>query len=186
MLFGVGGSIEIRAGDDGAQTIVGRFPYESETELAPGRFERFARRSLHARSDAYLLAAHDFARPLASRESRTLTLTDADDALTFEARITPEVAATSHGRDALALLRAGLAAGLSPGFRVPMNGDAVERRGDAIVRTVNSAEVFELSIVTRAAYPQAQVEARSWAPCNPQMFIVGPRRSAADVIRWLR
>jgi uncharacterized protein len=41
------------------------------------------------------------------------------DTLIFAATITPEVAVTTHGRDAPSLLGAGLAIGLSPGFRIP-------------------------------------------------------------------
>ena len=47
------------------------------------------------------------------------TLQDSDAALKFEAIITPQIADTTHGRDALALLDSGLAIGLSPGFMIP-------------------------------------------------------------------
>jgi len=78
------------------------------------------------------------------------------------------------------MIGAGLAVGLSPGFRIPparavpdaeeveeepddgsLDEDGNPRRG-AIIRTVLSALLYELSVVTRPAYPEAQVEARNW------------------------
>lgn len=176
MLQAYGGSIECRAEADGV-TIRGRFPYSVQTELAPGRFEVMAPGALHARADTYLLAGHDFDRPLASREAGSLTLTDTAEALQFEARIAPEVAATSHGRDMLALIHSGLAVGLSPGFRVLADGEEVQRDGAHLVRTIRAAELYELSIVTRPAYSTAQVEARSWQ-AEPIRFVTlaGPAR----------
>lgn len=156
------GALELRAEDGGGARISGRFPYGAEAELAPGRAEMFAPGSLEPRDDAMLLAQHDFARPLASVRAGTLDLRQEAGALILEARITPEVAGTSHGRDALALIRAGLAVGLSPGFRVMPGGERVERRGDGLRRVVTRAELVELSIVTRPAFGRAAVEARSW------------------------
>lgn len=176
MLYTDGGQIECRA--DGDHTVIaGRFPYGVETELADGRFEVMAPGALQPRADAYLLAGHDFNRPLASRSAGSFTVQSDDEALTFEARIGPEVANTSHGRDALALIRAGLAVGLSPGFRVKPDGVGITQRADGLLRTIRAAELFELSVVTRPAYGAAQVEARSWKPdhVRPAMFFLGYR-----------
>ena len=69
------------------------------------------------------------------------------------------------------MLGAGLIAGISPGFRIPPertvpNAEEVfeedPAEGDALVRQINDAILFELSLVTRPAYPETQVEARSW------------------------
>lgn len=155
---------EIRQDNDGGARLIGRFPYAIEAELAPGRREVFAPGALEARGDALLLSQHDMGRPLAGVGPGTLVFRSAPDALEIEARIAPEIAATGHGRDALALVRAGLAAGLSPGFRLRPGGERIERRGDAILRTIVAAELIEISIVTRAAYPAATVEARRWRP----------------------
>lgn len=170
------GGLELRREADGSARLVGRFPYGAETVLVPaGRMGRarkeviapraFAPRLREPGADIYLLAGHDFDKPLASRSAGTLTLRDSAAALELEARITPAVAATSHGRDALALAEEGLAVGLSPGFRL-VDDPAAERIGEtgdgAILRTIVAAELHELSIVTRPAYPAAQVEARCW------------------------
>lgn len=179
-------AIEIRSERDGSRIVAGRFNYGStavlsdggrrgrplKERIAPGAF-RFAVED--PERDVPLLVGHAMGKPLASKRSGTLSLRDSDDALTFEARITPAVADTSHGRDALALLAAGLATGLSPGFRIPPERavpDAVTvedegsnpERGEhnALIQTVHQAILMELSIVTKGAYPDAQVEARNW------------------------
>lgn len=43
-------------------------------------------------------------------------------------------------------------------------GDVVTRAADGLLRTVHRADLFEISMVTRAAYDQAQIAARNWAP----------------------
>jgi hypothetical protein len=174
------GGLEVRAETDGTVRLSGRFPYSQAAQLAPGRSEVFAPGSLEPRQDTYLLSQHEFARPLASTSAGTLEVRQEQDALAFTAILTPEVAGTSHGRDAVTLIRSGLAVGLSPGFRVPSGGERVERRGDELVRTVTRAELHELSIVTRPAFEAAQVEARSWEPSKTE----GARISAPPQWRW--
>lgn len=178
--------LELRRAAGGAAQLAGRFPYGSTAVLSDGgrrgrpRKERFAPRAFGYRVERAeeridLLVGHDFGRPLASRATGTLDLQDGDDALTFTATILPEIAETTHGRDALALLSSGLAVGISPGFRIPPeravaeaetveeepdDGPGSERRG-ALIRTVHHALLYELSIVTRPAYEDATVEARA-------------------------
>ena len=202
----VEGRLSVRQNGDGSHTLEGRFPYGSTATLSDGgrrgrpRKERFAPRAFEYRvedpeAEIHLLVGHDFNKPLASKKGGSLSLSDSDEALTFEAAISAAVAETSHGRDALALLTAGLAVGLSPGFRIPPERaveDAEEieeepddgsedengepRRG-AIIRTVKAALLYELSIVTRPAYEESQVEARNWSPGH----VYRPRR---HVWRW--
>lgn len=168
MLWGAhGGGIEVRTAG-GETRLTARFPYGRETEMAPGRFENFAARAFAARiesgADIHLLAGHDFNRPLASRAAGSLTLTDGDDALTIEAVLSAEAQRASWTADFMAANSAGLIRGLSPGFRVPRGGERIEQRGDGLHRTIVAADLFELSAVTRPAYPDAQIEARSWQP----------------------
>ncbi|MDM7255201.1 MAG: HK97 family phage prohead protease [Paracoccus sp. (in: a-proteobacteria)] len=166
MLWGAAsGALELRATESGGVRLSGRFPYATETELAPGRAERIEARAFAARieagGDIHLLAGHDYAKPLASRHAGTLEIRDTDTALEFEADLS---GGTSWARDFIEAHRAGLIRGLSPGFRVPAGGERIERRGDGLVRSITRAELFELSAVTRPAYPQAQIEARCWHP----------------------
>lgn len=155
--------IEVRRAGDGSATIFGRFPYDAPTELAPGRREVFAAGAFVWRDDVHLLSQHEFARPLASTRARTLILRNGDAALEIEARLTARVLQTQAAADALALVEEGLAAGLSPGFTVPPDGAEVRSEGGGLLRVIRRAELLECSIVTRAAYPAATVEARSWA-----------------------
>lgn len=179
MLWGATfGSLELRS-EGGETRLKASFPYGRETTLVEGRAEVIASRAFAKRIDAgediHLLFGHDYDRPLASRGAGSLTLRDADDALHLEARIAGN---TSWAADFLAAHASGLIRGLSPGFRVPKGGDAVERRGTGegagLLRTVKAADLYELSAVTVPAYGQAQIEARSWgtAPEAPDAGLV--------------
>jgi len=194
MLFGGadGGSLEIRQRKDGSVNLGGRFPYNVSAVLSDGgrrgrpKKERIASNAFEYRintpsqhdgkaKEIHLLSGHDFGKPLASVRNGTLTLKDTAAALIFTAVITAAIAETQHGADTLALIGAGLASGISPGFRLPpkrrvekpevitdegMNPEAGEF--NAVIRTITSALLYELSIVTRPAYPETQVEMRSW------------------------
>jgi phage head maturation protease len=46
------------------------------------------------------------------------------------------------------------------------------------VRSITRADLFELSAVTRPAYPAAQIEARQWASET------GPRVPVHTLFRW--
>lgn len=191
------GGIELRRQPDGSTRLRGRFPYGQTAVLSDGgrtgrpRKERFASRAFGFRvedetADIHLLLGHDFDHPLASRGTGSLALRDSDEALTFEAIIAAAIVETTHGKDALALIAAGLAVGISPGFRIPperavADSEEIEEEPDdgsedengqprrgALIRTVKAALLFELSIVTRPAYQEASVEARSWALTPPQ------------------
>ena len=172
--------LEVRA-KEGSRIVSGSFPYSSRAVLSDGgkrgrpRKEFFApnafKFSVDENIEVHVLVGHSFDKPLASRGAGTLILEDTPKALKFEATITPEIASTSHAQDALAMMGAGLIAGISPGFRIPPertvpNAEEVfeedPAEGQALVRQINDAILFELSLVTRPAYPETQVEARSW------------------------
>ena len=180
------GGLELRRKSDGSVRIAGRFPYGQRAVLSDGgrtgrpRKEVIAPRAFAYRvdrpdEDIHFLAGHSYDKPLASRGAGTLSLTDSDDALTFTAIIAPELQEAGYVRDFLAGLGAGLVLGLSPGFRIPpkravAQAETVEDEGsdpengmhNAIIRTVHAALLYELSAVTRAAYSDAQIEARNW------------------------
>lgn len=180
------GELELRARRNGSRRLRGRFPYNRKAVLSDGgrnggkpKKEVIAPKAFAYRvdlpgEDIHLLYGHDYSKPLASRGTQTLTLKDTPEALQFEADITPEIADTTHGRDALALIEAGLSVGISPGFRIPppraVPADQAEKitqeaydpaRGmyAATIRTVLSALLYELSVVTTPAYKDASVQA---------------------------
>ena len=156
------GALELRS-EGGATRLRATFPYGAETELAPGRREVIASRAfsdrIEAGEDIHLLSGHDYNKPLASRAAGNLTLADGDDALVIEATIAD---GTTWARDFLAAHAGGLIRGLSPGFRVDLGGERIERRGNSVLRTISPAALFDLSAVTRPAYSSAQIEARAW------------------------
>lgn len=181
------GGLEVRTSADGATVLRGRFPYAVPTVLADGRERRrevFEARafgaSVAAGGDIHLLVHHDFDRPLASRGAGSLEVRDDDDALTFEATIAPELRGVGYVTDFLGTLAAGLVGGISPGFRVTHGGDLVKRDNEGLLRVVRSAELIEVSAVTKPAYPQAQIEARNWTPCAAS----GDRTLAYAINRW--
>ncbi len=205
-----GGGLELRRSDDGGVTLEGKFPYNTTAVLSDGgRTGRPRKESISSRAFAYrvntpsdhggkkdihLLVGHDFNRPLASVRSGTLTLEDTDKYLAFRAQMNRAVAESTHGRDAIALLESGLSTGISPGFRLPParrvpdaetitdeGMDAAKGAFNAIIRTIKEALLYELSIVTRPAYPESQVELRNWFVQDDNGALVLPR-----VQRWRR
>jgi HK97 family phage prohead protease len=173
MLWGAHqGDLELRE-TGGEIRLSGRFPYATQTTLReaqrgqPELREVFAPRAFSVQSEPraiYLLSGHDMAKPLASTTNGTLQMVEDEAALSFEAVISPDLASVSHVHDIIAQVRAGLTGGISPGFRVPEGGETVTRQSGAILRTILRAALQEISIVTRPAYPQTQIEARSWDP----------------------
>lgn len=169
------GGLEVREAEGGETRLRGLFPYGQETtlrEAGPGYPElrevfapgAFASVNGGQAREAHLLAHHDFAKPLASVRAGTLTLRDTPEGLEVEAVIAPEIARAQYAGDVIAAVRAGLTTGISPGFRLAQDRGAeeVQQRAGVILRTVRRALLEEISLVTRPAYPKAQIEARSW------------------------
>lgn len=195
------GGLELRKRASGAMALHGRFPYNKRAVLSDGgrtgrpRKEVIAPRAFSYRvdrpeEDIHLLIGHSYDRPLASRGAGTLDLMDSDDALSFTATITEEMQEVSYVRDFLAAMRAGLIAGISPGFRIPperavAKAEKVEEEdpaeGTALIRTIFAALLYELSVVTRPAYDETQIEERNW---RPDRRIVQPRRLPEGMTRW--
>ncbi|MBD2840767.1 HK97 family phage prohead protease [Erythrobacter rubeus] len=176
--------LELREEGDGTRRLRGSFPYRKRAVIDSGgngrrpRKEQFASRAFSfavedTERDIHLLIGHSFDRPLASRKAGTLSFTDSDDALTFEAVLTREIQRTTWGQDFLAAYAAGLITGLSPGFRVappeavPRPEETVDEdpaEGNALIRTIFAAVLFEMSLVTRPAYPDTEADLRSFNP----------------------
>ena len=174
--------LEVRQ-SGGRMRIAGRFAYRATATMAdrgrvrkerfePGAF-RFAVED--ADRDVHLLRGHSFDQPLASKRAGSLVLEDSDDALTFEAVIPPADEQPTFMADTVRMIRAGLVGGLSPGFRVPPkdvvpDAETLEPEPgnpDVAVRVINAAVLFELSLVTRPAYPETSVDLRSFGAERP-------------------
>lgn len=177
------GELELRAaGGSGARRIRGRFPYGKRAVLSDGgrtgrpRKEVIAPKAfayrVEKREQIHLLVGHSYDRPLASTGNGSLLLRDTADALTFEARIAPELERAPYFQDFWAAFLAGLIAGISPGFRIPPpaavppeEAEKIEEEdpaeGRALIRTILQALLFELSLVVMPVYRETEVEARS-------------------------
>lgn len=193
------GGLELRAAGDGTRRLRGSFPYNSRAVVNSGgngarpRKEEFAPKAFgfaveDLTREIHLLVGHSFDKPLASRGAGTLTLTDGNDALQFEAILTPDIQRTSWGADFLAAYAAGLVGGISPGFRVappevvPKAEETTDEDpadGNALIRRIYAAILFEMSLVTRPAYPETVADLRSF---NPAPAVLAPR--AAALRRW--
>ena len=165
----------------GGRVLSGRFPYRSRATVSDRgrvRKEQFLQRAFafaveDETREIHLLSGHSFDRPLASKRAGSLKLDDRDDGLRFEAELPEEAAQPSWMRDTVMALNAGLVGGISPGFRVPP-ASVVPNAEELIpepgnpgvqIRTIRQAVLFELSLVTRPAYPATEVDLR--AECLP-------------------
>ena len=172
-----GGTLEIRRGGGRGQ-IFGRFPYGGTATLS----DRGRTRKETIASGAFgfaiedetreinLLVGHSFDAPLASRRAGTLEISDSPEAVEFLATLPEESRQPTWMRDAVLSIDTGLMQGLSPGFRVPPSTtvpraqELIPEPGnpDVLIRRVNQAVLFEMSMLTRAAYEDARVELRDW------------------------
>ena len=82
----------------------------------------------------------------------------------------PETMPT-YMRDAVTMIEAGLLTGISPGFRVPPketvpDAETIETETETGVgiRVLNALVLYELSVVSRAAYPSTEVDLRAFNP----------------------
>lgn len=185
--------LELRAAGDGTRRLSGKFPYLSlavidsggkgrrpkKEQFAPGAFS-FALDDPDR--DIHLLSGHSFDKPLASKSAGTLTFKDTAEALIFEAVLTQEIQQTSWAKDFMAAFAAGLVGGISPGFRVAPLDDAETvvdedpRKGNALIRTIMAAVLFEMSLVTRPAYHETGLDLRQLQADRPHDFVQTLRR----------
>ncbi|WP_305097480.1 HK97 family phage prohead protease [Croceibacterium aestuarii] len=192
--------LELRAVGDGTRRLSGRFPYKKRAVIDSGgngrrpKKEQFASKAFSfavedETRDIHLLIGHSFDRPLASRKAGTLALRDGDDALAFEAVLTQDIQRTSWAQDFMAAYAAGLIGGISPGFRVAPpeavtkpeeTTDEPPAKGNALIRTIFAAVLFELSMVTRPAYLETEADLRAFNPTAEQ----GAARHFQAMARW--
>ena len=167
--------IEIRRRGDFSE-FRGSFPFRSlatvrdrgrvrkETFL-PGAFD-FALRD--ETREIHLLSGHELSKPLASRKAGTLEIVSDGDALRFRGKLPDPERQTTWMRDAVLAAEAGLIGGVSPGFKVPPKSavpDAETLEPEpgnpgVMIRTIRQAVLFELSLVSRAAYPDTELSLR--------------------------
>ena len=171
------GNLEIRR-VGGASSIAGVFNYGSKGTISDRgrvRKESFASRAFRFAIDTEpdrkidLLVGHDFGKPVASRQSGSLTIADSAEAVTFEATLPEEALMPSWVLDVIKAIQNGTMVGLSPGFRVPpksavLNAERfIPEPGNpgVQIRQISDAVLREFSIVTAGIYDDALVELRA-------------------------
>lgn len=118
-------------------------------EIRPGAFNLAAR-------DLLLLWQHDTKQPLARTSAKNLTVRSTSRGIEFEATLPP----TQIAQDAHLLVESRVVAGMSFGFVVTR--DSWTQRDGEPLRIVEEADLFELSLVTDAAYgDRTDVSARN-------------------------
>ena len=127
------------------------------------------------RRNVHVLAGHDYSRPLGDLKSGTARVTSDADAVAFEVDLPDEADMPSWMADTVRSVRAGLAGGVSPGFRVPPRDVVPDAEGlepepgnpGVQVRVIRQAVLSEISIVTRPAYSETDIAARAFDPAAP-------------------
>lgn len=157
-----GGRIEIRKNADGTRSINGQaVVYNTLSQdlggftekIAPGAFTR----SLKSNPDVLCLYDHSSANILGRVSSGTLVINDGPKSLGFRCKL-PN---TSTANDLTALMDRGDLSAMSFGFSVVPGGDTWEQVGDSVIRTVNEAILYEVSVVGQPAYLSSSVSLRS-------------------------
>ena len=127
-----------------------------------------------------LLAGHSFDQPLASKLAGSLLLDDTAQGLKFRANLPPENRQPTWMRDTVLAVNAGLVRGVSPGFKIPpadVVSDAEvfeDEPGNpgVQIRRIRAAVLFELSLVTRPAYPNTEVDIRQFQQVDHDVDVV--------------
>jgi HK97 family phage prohead protease len=155
---------EVRAEGDGMTFTGYASVFNSPSEdlggfieyVAPGAFKR----SLQSRNEVKLLWNHDSGEPLASLRGGTMTLVEDNRGL----KVTAQLPNTTRGRDIAELLRTKVIDTMSFGFNVIKDNWS----SDGKTRTLESVRLFEVSVVSFAAYPATTAQVRSASPTiNP-------------------
>jgi HK97 family phage prohead protease len=149
--------VEARQSDDGVMRLSGyaavfndaSVPLPFKERIAPGAF----RKTLTEAPDVRLLINHE-GLPLARTKNGTLTLTEDDRGLRFDA----ELADTQEARDIYTLVNRGDVDQMSFAFRVIRQNWSKDRSERTLTEV--SLSDGDVSVVTYPAYPTTTVEAR--------------------------
>lgn len=161
-----GTNIELRETENGERTITG-YAVKWEMKSHPiGYFVRFKEQFKNGaftesltRDDQRALWSHDTSKVLGRTKNGTLRLYEDDIGLRFEL----DLPNNTQGNDAYESIKRGDVDGVSFGFRMRKQ-EWDESDPDNVIRTINQADLFEISPVGFPAYPDSQVAARSDDP----------------------
>lgn len=156
------GKFEIRKAADGTRSISGEaIVYNTlsqplggfREQISPGAFTQ----SLRDNPDVLAYYSHDSSKILGRVSSGTLEINDTPTALRFTCKL-PD---TTWANDVIALASRGDLRSMSFGFSVTPNGDDWQEINGEIIRTVNTAVLYEISVVGDPAYKSSSFNLRS-------------------------
>ena len=119
------------------------------------------------RRNVHVLAGHDYNRPLGDLKSGTAKITSTREAVEFEVDLPDEADQPGYMVDVVRQIRAGLAGGGVARVPGPRPATAVKNAVEfesepgnpgVQVRVINQAVLHELSIVTRPAYSETEID----------------------------
>jgi len=123
-------------------------------KISPGAFDK----SLESNADIRALWDHNTSQPLARTTNGSLKVSSDKRGLRVEIEL-PE--GVSYADDLRQLVRSGVVNQMSFGFIVPPGGDAWDKDEDGnALRTLNSIDLHEVSVVSIPAYPDTTVALR--------------------------
>ena len=123
------------------------------------------------RRNVHVLSGHSYDRPLGDLKSGTARISSSKEAVAFEVDLPADADMPTYFADTVKQIRSGLSGGISPGFRVPpatavRNAETFEPEPGnpgVQVRVINQAVLHELSLVTRPAYSETDIDLRAEA-----------------------
>ena len=132
------------------------------------------------RRNIHILSGHSYDKPMGDMLRSGARVTSTREAVEFDIELPDESNQPSYMRDTIAMIRSGLIGGISPGFRVPPkavvpNGERLEPEpgNPAVqVRVIENAVLSELSIVTRPAYSETDIDVRALEALAPRRLRV--------------
>jgi HK97 family phage prohead protease len=152
---------ELRKNQDGTRTLSGYAVIFNSLssdlggfreKISPGTFTQ----SLIDHPDVLILNQHDAGQPLA-RVSAGAVVRQDNKGVYFSCKL-PD---TTSARDLAALMDSGIVSQMSFGFSVPDGGDDWQLVDGMVIRTVNVAALYEISLVTEPAYESSYANLRS-------------------------
>jgi HK97 family phage prohead protease len=151
--------LRVQTDASGSRSVVGSVPYNKASSglpwvesIAPGAF----RSALKPGADVLLLRDHDVSNLMGRTTAATLVLTDTPTALNFRC-ILPN---TTQAADLIESMSRGDLNGVSFGMIVTTDKWADDGRG-VLTRTISALDLFEISVCSFAAYPDASASLRS-------------------------
>lgn len=146
-------------------------------QFSPAAFDKILGKR---KIDVPLLWNHDDSKPLARTTNGTLRIEKTDKGLSFEA----DPVATPTASEVVTLIRSKTIFGSSFAFTVGPKGEAwqEDERGN-VTRTITEASgLYDISPVTRAAYPNSSVGLRSLSAWREARGLVQHRSEARGLV----